>query len=289
MDEVAAAVEALESQRRRTLGVVAIHVAVYAAALLLFVFGRWTRALVVLAANLVLYFLIVRRVLGFYAQRATAANLRFGLCAGLEDMAYQPKGGMTQADLEQWAMLPLEGEGNGLLCRHYVTGRERDMDLACCEVTFHYAVDAVKRRDQQRFLSGTVLTARGRRDDRRGDWLLLSQSLLDAGAREAFLQSNGYHAAQGAPEGYALYAHRPDARLPDYLTRRVTKLCGEMKRLGALRLTQDGAAAYLDLRFYTGSSYPSTHPSAAQLRENTLAERDDLWDLFRFWFSAEER
>ena len=104
--------------------------------------------------------------------------------------------------------------------------------------------------------------------------------------RGAFLRANGWHSAEGAPENFLLYARKPGEQLPDYLTRRVTKLCGEMKRLGALRLTPDGAAAYLDMRFYTGSAYPSTHPSAAQLRGNTLAERDDLWDMFRFWLTA---
>lgn len=286
MDEVTAAIEALKAKRVRGQGVVAVHVAVYAAALLLFVFGKWTPAIVLLAANLLIYFFVVRRAVDGYAQAATEANLRFGLCAGLEDVAYQPKGGMTQADLGQWAMLPMEGNGNGLLCRHFVAGRGKGMDLACGEVTFHYMVAGASLRERQRFLSGTVLTARGKPDARRGDWLLLYQDLLDAGVREAFLQSNGYHAAQGAPEGYLLYTHQPDARLPDYLTRRVTRLCREMKRLGALRLTPDGAAAYLNLCFYTGSAYPTTRPSAAQLRGNTLAERDDLWDLFRFWLTA---
>lgn len=286
MDEVTAAVEALEAKKRRTLGIVAVHVAVYAVALLLFVFGKWTPAGVLLAANLLVYFLAVRRAVGGYAQSATAANLKFGLCASLEDVAYQAKGGMTQADLEKWALLPVEGKGNGLLCRHFVSGREGDMDLTCGEVTFHYMAIGAKGKEEQRFLSGTVLTARGAADSRREGWLLLRQNLLEAGVREAFVQTNGCHAAQGAPEGFLLYADRAGARLPDELARRLAKLCGEVKRLAALRLAEDGAAAYLDLRFYTGSAYPSTRPSAAQLRENTLPERDGLWDLFRFWLTA---
>lgn len=286
MDEVTAAVEALESKRRLTRGIVAAHVTVYAAALILFVFGRWTPALALLGANLLVYLLVVRRAVGGYAQAATEANLRFGLCAGLEDVTYHNKGGMTQADFERWAMLPMEGKGNGLLCRHFVTGRDRDLTLTCAEVTLHYMAVGAKGKETPRFLSGSLLTAREKPDEGRGDLLLLHQSLLDAAAREAFLQARGWHAAQGAPEGFLLYARQPGEQLPDYLTRRVTRLCGEMKRLGALRLAPDGAAAYLDLRFYTGGAYPTTRPSAAQLRENTLAERDDLWDLFRFWFTA---
>lgn len=286
MDEVTAAVEALESKRRLTRGIVAAHVAVYAAALILFVFGKWTPALVLLGANLLVYLLVVRRTVGGYAQAATEANLRFGLCAGLGDVAYQNKGGMAQAEFERWAMLPMEGKGNGLLCRHLVTGREKDMDLTCAEITLHYMAAGAKGKETPRFLSGSLLTARGKADQGRGDLLLLYQSLLDPEVREAFLQANGWHAAEGAPENFLLYARRPGEQLPDYLTRRVTKLCGEMKRLGALRLAPDGAAAYLDMRFYTGSAYPTTRPSAAQLQENTLAERDDLWALFRFWFTA---
>lgn len=288
MDEVTAAIEALESKRVRARWIVAAHVAVYAAALLLFVFGKWPPALALLLANLLIYFLLARRSVGGYAQAATEANLRFGLCAGLEDMTYQAKGGVTQADLERWAMLPVAGKGDGLLCRHLVTGRKGDMELGCAEITFHYMAPGAKGREEQRFLSGSLLTARERPDPKRGSWLFLRQNLLEAGARETFIEANGYHAAQGAPEGFFLYAPQAEAELPGYLTRRVAKLCGGMESLGALRLTRDGAAAYLDMRFYTGSSYPTTHPSASQLRENTLAERDDLWDLFRFWFSSNE-
>lgn len=286
MDEVAAAIEALGAKRARIRGMVAVHVAAYAAALLLFAFGRWAPALALLAANLCIYFLAVRRAVGGYARAATEANLRFGLCAGLEGMAYQPKGGMSQADLERWAMLPIDGNGNGLLCRHFAAGRRGEMDLAFGEVAFHYLAAGAKGRKEQRFLSGTVLTARAAPDAGRGDWLFVRRGLLDADVQEAFLQSNGYREAQGAPEGYALYARQAEARLPDCLARRTGRLCGEMKRLGALRLAQDGAAAYLDMRFYTGSAYPNTRPSAAQLRENTLGERDGLWDLFHFWLAA---
>lgn len=286
MDEVSAAVAALESKRRLTQGIVVVHVAVYAAALLLFAFGKWTPAAVLGGANLLFYFLGVRRFIRTYAQAATEANLRHGLCASLEDVDYRPKGGMTQAELEEWAMLPIQGKGTGLLCRHFLSGREGELRFTCAEVTFHYGTAGAKGREEQRFLSGTVVTARSPSDAPMGDWLLLREDLLEPGAREEFLRAGGYQGARGAPEGFLLFAHREGEQLPEPLAQRISGLYAESKRLAALRLAGNGAAAYLDLRFYTGSGYPTARPDAARLRGNTLPERDGLWDLFRFWFAA---
>ena len=55
----------------------------------------------------------------------------------------------------------------------------------------------------------------------------------------------------------------------------------------ALRLASGGAAAYLDRRFYTGARYPSARPTPERLRENTLPERDPVWDLFGWWLSPD--
>ena len=75
-------------------------------------------------------------------------------------------------------------------------------------------------------------------------------------------------------------------RLPqDWL---LEKLEGVPETVTALRLSPDTAAVYMDRRFYTGSKYPASMPTAQRLQGNTLPERDDLWQFFRWWLSVKE-
>lgn len=282
MDTVQDAVRRLEQHKRQIRIAIVAHAAVYLAALALFCLRLHRAAAILAAANLAWYFLVYRRMTGAYAQSAAAANLQFGLCAGLSDFTYDPKRGITAEQFRQWAMLPLAQDDNALLCRSHFSAREQDMTLEGGEITLHYPVDGAAR-EKFRFLSGTLLTARAACHPE-GDWLLLREELLEPGAQQAFLQQACYRPAvlpEPMAQGWRLYTRTEQTEMPRHLLRSVTALADKTASLAALRLTQEGAAAFLNGRFYTGSRYPAAVPTAQRLQGNTLPERDAVWAWFR--------
>lgn len=280
MDTIEKTIEALGRVRRQSWTVSILHVCLYAAALLLFFLGGpWPLALALLAGNLLFYLLVVRRYMNRYRREVTAASLRFGLGHALEDFTCRDKGGMGRGDYAAWAMTPiLEGE-NSLMCRNSFSGRWGVLPLAGSELTLHYDVPGGKR--DYRFLSGALLTT-GTPEP--GGWLLMREGLLDPSAQAAFLQDQGYRPCGESPAaGYALYVLGNDAPLPPEALHRVSSLCKQIPSLSLLRLTQTGAAAFLNGRFYTGSRFPAAQLTPERLEANTLPERDELWKFFRLW------
>lgn len=279
MDTIEKTVAALGQTRRLAWVVSILHLCLYAVALLIYFLAGWQAALVLLAGNVLIYLLGVRRCMARHRREVTAASLRFGLGDGLADFRYRDKGGLSRDACAAWSIIPLmEGELS-VMSRHFFSGAAGALSLAGCELTLHYAVPGGKR--DYRFFSGAFLTAG---TPAQGGWLLLGRGLVESSALADFLAEQDYHPCPESPaEGYALYAQGTAAPLPMESARQVAALCGKVPALSLLRLTQTGAAVFLNGRFYTGARYPSARLTADQLRANPLPERDELWKFFRFW------
>lgn len=279
MDDITAQVEKLCMANRINRGM-AVGIAVcFAVALLLLLRGQIPYGVLLLAVSVVL--LLMARQLGRQYARNAAANLCFGLARDLEGFAYRASGGMDEAAFRAWSLLPLADGDRRLLCRNTFSGRRDGLDLAGSEVTFHYKADAGGTAGY-RFLSGTLLTAET--GDRPGGdgWLLLNGDLAEEPELRRFLEEAGWRPA-AALNGRRFFARGEQTPGEDLLAR----LSGLPESVTALRLASGGAAAYLDRRFYTGARYPSARPTPERLRENTLPERDPVWDLFGWWLSPD--
>ena len=281
MEELNAQVEKLRMANRVNRGLAVADALFCVAAFLLLVRGQIPYALILVAASLMI-FLMSRGLNRRYAQDAAAANLRYGLARGLEEFSYQPSGGITGNDFRNWGLLPLASGEKRLLCRHFFSGREGRLKLAGGEVTFHYKASQGGTAGY-RFLSGTLFTAQGPQGSGAGDWLLFSEELGREPEIQSFLEEKGYQVLSHRLPGRVLCAPS-EAPVPEGLASRLAELPGSVT---ALRLTSDGAAAYLDGRFYTGRGYPAARPTPERLCENTLPERDGLWNLFRWWLSED--
>lgn len=280
MDDITAQVEKLCMANRINRGM-AVGIAVcFAVALLLLLRGQIPYGVLLLAVSVVL--LLMARQLGRqYARNAAAANLCFGLARDLEGFAYRASGGMDEAAFRAWSLLPLADGDRRLLCRNTFSGRRDGLDLAGSEVTFHYKADAGGTGGFH-FLSGTLLTAEAGGRPGGDGWLLLDGDLAGEPELQRFLEEAGWRPA-AALNGRRLFARGEQTPPEDLLQR----LSGLPEPVTALRLASGGAAAYLDRRFYTGARYPSARPTPERLRENTLPERDPVWDLFGWWLSPD--
>lgn len=267
------AAEELQGKQRQCKIVRAVNMAVYAAAVaLFFVPNLRPGGLALMAAGVLLHVFGARRLTEAYKEQAAAANLRYGLCAGLADFAFAPKGGLDYPGFRAWALAPIRDDARSLLCRNAFTARDGALPLTGQEATFHYPAGSGVR-----FLSGSLLTAGGPGGP---GWLLLRPGTLEEGALAAFLEGAGFRPVPSPPEGWLLYRQEGAPELPDGVLRRAGKL---EKTVSILRLSGEGAAAFLASRFYTGSKYPSIRPTAELLRQNILPEWEGLRALFRLW------
>lgn len=278
MDPIKAAAEALQSTQRRCKIMRAVNMAIYAASVVMFFLQPMRpAALVLIAIGLLLHFLVVRQMTEAYKTEAEQANLRFGLCGRFTDFTYSAKGGMGYDDFCAWGLAPIREEQRSLLCRSGFTARDGSLFLTGQETTFHYDNPNSQGKKSVRFLSGTLFTAGAPGNS---GWLFLRPDVLSESAAADFLLCRGYAAASGAPKGWALYGQKEAPDLSEDLLH-----CAESleQSVSILRLTEQGAAAFLNSRFYVGARYPSTQPTDQLLQENTFAERDSLMVLFRQW------
>lgn len=239
------------------------------------------------AAVVAFFFLVARRQVKSYGIEMSEASVRFGAGAPLEDLHYTAENGLPMAEFNALQMLPLHDAKKALLSRNSFAGRAFGLDLAASEITMHYPA-RVRGKDSFRFVSGTLLTARHPANGMAGDWLLLAKGLLDPDAEQGFVEACGYRRL-GAPaaleEKYTLYGHGMEP-LPAPTARRVARLSQAHANVTALRLWEQGAAALVQSRFYTGRYPPRVSPDDADLQTNHLPERDDVWALFRHWAAA---
>lgn len=280
------ALSRLQNMLRTARRLVLLHLAIMVSALALLVgLRRIAIPATVLAAGLMFYFLVVRRAGRRYAEEAAEVSLRYGLCAGLEDFSFQARGGIDRERFQRWAALPLDGRGNGVLCRNSFTGRAGDLRLFGGEITVHYGAVTTDGKTKYRFLTGAFLTAEADAVSGKGDWLLLREGLIDDRTLERFLDEYGYRRGAALLEGWEVFTRWEEDVLPDGLARSVLRASDKAGSLAALRFAPEGAAAYLDRRFYTGSGAPVNLTEQA-LRANTLPERDEIRALQRDWIGG---
>ena len=278
MEPIKIAVEALQSKQRKCKAARAANMAVYAIAVVLFLIQRLRpAALVLMALGLLLHFLVVRRMTAAYKAEAAQASLRFGLCGRFADFSYAVKGGMSYDNFRDWKLAPIREEPRSLLCRNGFTAKDSGLVLAGQEATFHYNAPNPQGKDSIHFLSGTLLSA-GTPGNK--GWLFLRSDVLNEAAAEDFLQRQGYAPAPNTLEGWALYGQPGAPDLSEDVLRRAERL---ERSVSILRLTDQGAAAFLNGHFYVSSQYLLVRPTEQLLQENTLAERDNLLTLFYQW------
>lgn len=282
----------LEDLRKRTQLIGIAHAAVYAAAVVLVVLHMYVPAAVLAGVNLLVFLFFVRGQIEGYSQAAARANVLCGLCAPLEEARFTGRTGLNAEQFKALALLPLMEGDNSLLVRGAFSGLGFGLELGGCEMTLHYKVQGAKSAEY-RFLSGTLLTAAPRSGAWEGDWLLLRRGLLDETVQRAFLEERGYTPAS-CPEAkleerYRLYAGDGAREMPRWLARRVSRAMEETDRLGAVRLTADRAAVYLENRFYTGKTRVRDLPDEEWLVHCPLPERDAVWKLFQSLGAAEDR
>lgn len=277
--------------RKRVQVLYLILAALYVVAFVCLLLSYRMVGVVMALINVALYLFVVRRQAKAYEQAMAQACVRFGTAAPWQNVQFTPEGGPTQAEVEQLQLLPMHTGQNVLLHRNSFTATANGLTLQASEVTLHYPAK-VGKRDSYRFLSGTLLTARHPANSAGADWLLVKKDGVDAEALQKFVQQCHYRVA-AAPaeldEGYALYTHADSAAPPRTVARQVAKLSGLGQGFTALRLWPEGAALFLDKRFFTGRYRPRTEPEEALLRANGLPERDEALELFRRWAAYTEQ
>lgn len=285
MRTVEQARQELEELRKRTQIICAVHAVVYALAVALAAVGQYAPGAVLAGANLAAYLLLLRRRIGAYSEAAARENILCGLCAPLEEARYTGRTGLDADQFRALGLLPMSERDNNLLVRAAFSGRGSGLELGGCEITLHYTAPGAKDKTQYRFLSGTLLTAAPQAGAWTGDWLLLRRGLLDEAAQAAFLEERGYTPA-ACPEGklndrFQIYAGDGAGEMPRWLARRLSRAMEGAGCLGAVRLTEKQAAAYLENRFYTGRTKVRDLPNEKWLTHCPLPERDGMWELFR--------
>lgn len=276
----------LKEQRHRTQMIGLVHIAVYVIAIVLMVLRMQGPAMVLGMVNVMLYFLLVRRLLTRYSQAVTNGNLLCGLCKPLEEAWCTDGSGMTEAEFEDLKMLPLRrGKGSSLLLHNGFAGHLGELSIKGFEATFHYPYVTDKGKTAYRFLNGTLLVSRGEKKEG-ADWLLLHKSLLEKDAEQLFLEQNGYRnvsISAGGLEEFLLYTAQESAEVPEALCQHLELLARGAKSLGAVRLGSDVCAVFLVNRFYTRQVKVRELPEAAALCANPLPERDAVLALMRWW------
>ena len=84
-----------------------------AAGVMLLISG-WTAALLMIAANFLLYWLLVRRTIDDYDTELNSASIRFGLCADAKNRQFTDSDGLSEGKLEKLKILPVSG--NRVIC-----------------------------------------------------------------------------------------------------------------------------------------------------------------------------
>ena len=276
----------LKEQRHRTQMVGLVHIAVYAIAIVLMVLRMHGPAMVLGIGNVMLYFLLVRRLLTRYSQAVTNANLLCGLCKPLEEAWCTDGSGILDAEFEDLKMLPLRrGKGSSLMTHNGFAGNLGELSVRGFEATFHYPYVTDNGKTSYRFLNGTLMVSRGEKKEG-ADWLLLHKSLLEKDAEQLFLEQNGYRnvsISAGGLEEFLLYTAQESAEVPEALCQHLELLARGAKSLGAVRLGSDACAVFLVNRFYTRQVKVRELPETAALCANPLPERDAVLALMRWW------
>lgn len=285
MDAFTETLQTLDRQRRRIRWLFALHVALYAAAFgLLFVSQPLGMSLGI--ANAAYYLLWLRRRMKGYESGMARACVIYGLCEPWQSVDYTGDHSLTAQELRALQILPLHDGKNTLLSLHGFSAVTGALQVRGSEFTLHYPV-RVGDRTSYKFLSGTLLTVQHPDNRSAGDWLLLTDNLLDAQAQQDFLAQCGYSPVDCAAQDFTVYGHLSGAQIPTAVVRRAEKLTQNCPAVAAIRLLPSGMTVCLKGRFYTGRYRPNIAPDETLLRQNGLTERDEVMAFCRFWSQFE--
>ncbi len=283
---------ALTAQRSRVRLYYLLYIFLYAVALVFVILKQLPVASIIAGGNAVLYFVFVRGQVKGYSSAVARASTLHGLCASLTDPQSTGSKGMTSADFRRLELLPIRDTADSLLAREGFSGKGFGLQLQGWEVTFHYPVE-VKGHTSYKFLNGTLLTAElPQAASEQADWLLVRKGVLDPDAQQTFVRQNGFVPitcpVEALTQQFDLYGKAAE-EMPGSWADRILRLAEKAGSLNALRVSPRQAAAFLGNRFYTVRTRLADLPTAEQLRICLLAERDPVWELFRFWGTAGKR
>lgn len=276
MEELNAKVEQL-GRANRNNRVLAVVGAVFCVVAMLMLLRGQIPVAAAMAAACIATFILAREMNRSYVQQATRANLEYGLCSGMENFTYAPRGGWTEEEFRKLEILPLATGKDRIMARNSFWGEKEGLTFSGSEITFHFDAEQGGTAGFH-FLSGTLLTAQGKTAVGQGTLILLNQAFLEFGEVRRYLEEH-YTPMPCGLANFQLYSKTGEP-LEEGMLHHLKKLPDTVT---VLSLTPDRAVAYLDRRFYTGAKYPAVRPTAQRLQENTLPERDEVWELFRWW------
>lgn len=291
METVKQAQKQLSKRRRRMQILYIVWAEIYAVALIFALLRKFVPAIIIVVVNTLFFLLYLRRETKICNEEVNRLSVRYGLCENLKEMQYTGREGMTAQEFIDLEMSPIWAGKGGFLVRCGFAGKGSGMTLKGWEITFPYPVWRPTGKKEYTFLSGTLLTAEDAPiPDPKGEWLFIRKKLLNAAAKEAFLEKAGYCPVESPledlNEDFEVYTKKEDAQLPPELAERFLRLEKKAACLGIVRLTKDKAAAFLPKRFFTVQMRLRDNPNEAWLRQNLLPERDGVWEFFRYWSRA---
>ncbi len=257
-----------------------VYLMLYVASGIMLFIGGWIPGLVMIAANILIYFLLGKRVIGEYENTLNRANIRYGLCAGMKESEYLGDSGMDAERLEAMKLLPMDHSQSRLLVRQGFAAAKNSVRFSGWEITFHYPSD---EEDKQKysFLSGSLLILKKNRtqNDER-TCIVLRKDFAEKEAFRTMISSQSMD-PQLELFGYILYSRENDPSV--FPVAALEKLIADVPSLAAVRIQGKETDLFLADRFYTKKAEPGFVPSEKQLRSNPLPERDSI---FRFYENA---
>lgn len=287
METVEQALQQL-TRRRKVIqtGILLVGAGIVVSLVVGLAFKQLTAAIAILAAVLLAHFFLVRRAIKDYNQAYLEEVIRHGVCREMEDLMVTRADGLTRGEFRDLEMFPLHDAADSFISRNCFRGRKEGMELAGAEVTFHYPVPGEKRQKYE-FLSGTLYLTSTPADTPKGDWLLLSRSLLKQEQEQRYCQSCGYRRLpsdeSALSEEYRIYTRGGETALDPQLEKQLEKTIKEVGRPSAIRMSPQGAAVFVNHWFYTGTGRPPVNPTEEDLTRNIFTAQKELCRLFRWW------
>ncbi len=257
-----------------------VYLMLYIAAGIMLFIGGWMPGLLMIAANILIYFLLGKRVIREYENTLNRANIRYGLCAGMKEAEYLGDTGMDAERLEAMQLLPIDHSQSRLLVRQGFAAEKNSIRFSGWEITFHYPSDEGDKQKYS-FLSGSLLILKKKQtvsDER--TCIVLKKDLAEKEAFRTMMRSQSMD-PQLELSGYILYSRENDPSV--FPVTALEKLITDVPSLTAVRIHGKETDLFLADRFYTKKAEPGFVPSGKQLKMNLLPERDSI---FRFYENA---
>ena len=274
----------LAATRNRLRKISIVYFCMLVLAVLMLFIGPEIAGMLLSVVLLAFYFGWLRGQNHRFSDEANKAHILYGLAKPLKEPVFLGNTGLTIKDLDEMAILPVRKDDRSLLTRQGFEGRKDGGICRGWEVTFHYQLGYGKKN--YAFLIGTILTKTWDQTLQGSpDWLFVKKEMVDEDILHQFFIEKGYREEKTGNDSLDkkfTSGIRGEGILPEDILPRLAGLSERLDRIGAVRCTERGAAVFLDHRFYTATLKVRDLPTEAQLSDNPLPERDDIWDFFRF-------